>query len=300
MLTGAYGVSTADALGYGIVLQAVEIATAVVMGMPALLKEGLSWRDVRLRALHSTPVRLQPLPAGRVPALGRVGPTDHRLTQARRASGPAREDLRVADAWVYVLRCADGSLYTGWTVDLERRLAAHAAGTASRYTRSRLPVALAARWAKADRSAALREEARIKAPAARREAQPARRRSANDAARVITTSVARRSCGAVELRAEQLVARRRAPGPAWSSCAARLPDGRRATGRRPETPRRSPRARARGGQPSRRAGQSPSAAPHCARLPASDAARSDGRALAGRSVGVWLATTSTEPAQMLV
>ncbi|MCA9719578.1 MAG: GIY-YIG nuclease family protein [Myxococcales bacterium] len=44
---------------------------------------------------------------------------------------------------VYMLRCADGSLYTGITVDLERRLAAHAAGTASRYTRARRPVALA-------------------------------------------------------------------------------------------------------------------------------------------------------------
>ncbi len=65
VLAGAFGVGTADALGYGIVLQAVEIATAVVMGTPALLKEGLSWRDVRLRAMHSTPVRLQPLPGGR-------------------------------------------------------------------------------------------------------------------------------------------------------------------------------------------------------------------------------------------
>lgn len=64
--------------------------------------------------------------------------------------------------FVYMLRCADGSLYTGWTVDLDRRLAAHAAGTASRYTRSRLPVALAAVWPMPDRSAALREEARIK------------------------------------------------------------------------------------------------------------------------------------------
>ena len=44
-------------------LQAVEIATAVVMGTPALLKEGLSWRDVRMRALHASPVRLDPLPA---------------------------------------------------------------------------------------------------------------------------------------------------------------------------------------------------------------------------------------------
>jgi putative endonuclease len=63
---------------------------------------------------------------------------------------------------VYLLRCADGSLYCGWTTDIERRLAAHRAGTASRYTRSRLPVELAAVIPVADRSAALREEARIK------------------------------------------------------------------------------------------------------------------------------------------
>jgi phosphatidylinositol alpha-mannosyltransferase len=62
VLAGAYGVGSADALGYGIILQAVEIATAVLMGMPALVKEGLSWRDVRLRALHSTPVRLPARP----------------------------------------------------------------------------------------------------------------------------------------------------------------------------------------------------------------------------------------------
>jgi putative endonuclease len=65
-------------------------------------------------------------------------------------------------AYVYLLRCADDSLYCGWTTDVERRLAAHDAGTASRYTRSRLPVALAAVITVADRSAALREEARIK------------------------------------------------------------------------------------------------------------------------------------------
>jgi len=63
VLTGAYGVSSADALGYGIILQAVEIATAVIMGAPALLKEGLSWRDVRLRALHTAPVQLSPQPS---------------------------------------------------------------------------------------------------------------------------------------------------------------------------------------------------------------------------------------------
>jgi putative endonuclease len=65
-------------------------------------------------------------------------------------------------ACVYLLRCADGSLYCGWTTDVQRRLAAHNSGTASRYTRSRRPVELAAVISVADRSAALREETRIK------------------------------------------------------------------------------------------------------------------------------------------
>jgi putative endonuclease len=65
--------------------------------------------------------------------------------------------------WVYLLRCADGTLYCGWTVDVEQRLAAHNAGRASRYTRSRLPVELAWSRSVADRTAAMREEARIKA-----------------------------------------------------------------------------------------------------------------------------------------
>ena len=65
-------------------------------------------------------------------------------------------------AYVYLLRCADGSLYCGWTTDVRRRLAAHRRGSASRYTRTRLPVELVAVIPVADRSAALREEARIK------------------------------------------------------------------------------------------------------------------------------------------
>ena len=68
----------------------------------------------------------------------------------------------VSDAWVYMLRCRDGSLYTGWTIDLERRLARHRAGKASRYTASRLPVELALAMPMVDRTAARREEARIK------------------------------------------------------------------------------------------------------------------------------------------
>ena len=66
------------------------------------------------------------------------------------------------EAWVYLLRCRDGSLYTGWTSDLQRRIARHAAGTASRYTASRRPVALVLALPMDSRTAARREEARIK------------------------------------------------------------------------------------------------------------------------------------------
>jgi len=64
--------------------------------------------------------------------------------------------------FIYILRCGDGSLYTGIAKDLDRRLAQHRAGRASRYTRAHLPVALA--WAREVRSwsLALREERRIK------------------------------------------------------------------------------------------------------------------------------------------
>ena len=63
---------------------------------------------------------------------------------------------------VYVLRCRDGSLYTGITNDLPRRLAAHAAGKAAKYTRSRLPVRLAHTEPQRSKSAALKREAAIK------------------------------------------------------------------------------------------------------------------------------------------
>ena len=64
--------------------------------------------------------------------------------------------------FVYVLRCADGSLYTGITNNLRRRFAAHRAGTASRYTRARLPVRLVYQERSRTRSAALKREAAIK------------------------------------------------------------------------------------------------------------------------------------------
>ncbi len=59
-------------VAYGVILQAVEVATAILMGMPALLREGMSWREVRLRAMHSTPIKLPPRGSGGS-ARGRAG-----------------------------------------------------------------------------------------------------------------------------------------------------------------------------------------------------------------------------------
>ena len=68
------------------------------------------------------------------------------------------------DPWfVYLLRCADGTLYSGITRDVNRRCQQHNAGIASQYTRSRLPVVVVYRENHASRSLALRREAAIKA-----------------------------------------------------------------------------------------------------------------------------------------
>ena len=66
-------------------------------------------------------------------------------------------------AWyVYMLRCGDDSLYTGYTDDVQRRLKTHQSGKGAKYTRSRLPVTLAYQESLPDKSAALRREAAIK------------------------------------------------------------------------------------------------------------------------------------------
>jgi predicted GIY-YIG superfamily endonuclease len=71
---------------------------------------------------------------------------------------------RELDPWfVYLLRCADGSLYTGIAKDVNRRCRQHNGGTASRYTRSRRPTCLVYLEAQPSRSAALKREAAIKA-----------------------------------------------------------------------------------------------------------------------------------------
>lgn len=70
---------------------------------------------------------------------------------------------RRAGGWrLYILMCGDGSLYTGITNDLARRVAQHNRGTASRYTRSRLPVALVHQEPCRGRSGALRKEYAVK------------------------------------------------------------------------------------------------------------------------------------------
>jgi putative endonuclease len=68
----------------------------------------------------------------------------------------------VSDHWVYVLECADGTYYTGYTTDLERRISEHDAGDGARYTRGRTPVTLLYSERFASRSAAMAREYEIK------------------------------------------------------------------------------------------------------------------------------------------
>ena len=79
------------------------------------------------------------------------------MTEAERKAGSS------AVTWfVYILRCADDSLYTGITKDVSRRCEQHNGGTASRYTRSRLPVSLVYQEPQATQGLALKREAAIK------------------------------------------------------------------------------------------------------------------------------------------
>ena len=65
-------------------------------------------------------------------------------------------------AYTYLLRCADGTLYCGWTNDIEKRLAAHNSGKASKYTRSRLPAELVYLEVYETKQEAMSREAQIK------------------------------------------------------------------------------------------------------------------------------------------
>ena len=65
-------------------------------------------------------------------------------------------------AYTYILQCGDGTLYTGWTSDPEKRLAAHNAGTGSKYTRARLPVTMVYLEEHSTKENAMRREWQIK------------------------------------------------------------------------------------------------------------------------------------------
>ena len=65
-------------------------------------------------------------------------------------------------AFTYILECSDGTFYTGWTVDLEKRLQSHNAGKGSKYTRARLPVRLAHQESFSSRKEAMQREYEIK------------------------------------------------------------------------------------------------------------------------------------------
>ena len=87
-----------------------------------------------------------------------------RMLRRMQEKALAARDPGPTEPWfLYVVECRDGSLYTGVTKDLERRLAEHNAGSASRYTRTRLPVALRYHERCADRTAALVRECAVKA-----------------------------------------------------------------------------------------------------------------------------------------
>ncbi|MGZ4295160.1 MAG: lysylphosphatidylglycerol synthase transmembrane domain-containing protein, partial [Solirubrobacteraceae bacterium] len=62
VLHTGWHVGLGTGVAYGVILQAVEVSTAILMGTPALLKEGMSWREVRLRAMHAAPVKLPARP----------------------------------------------------------------------------------------------------------------------------------------------------------------------------------------------------------------------------------------------
>ena len=67
------------------------------------------------------------------------------------------------ECYTYILRCADGTLYTGWTNDLTKRVNAHNAGTGAKYTRARRPVELVYYEVFPTKEEAMKREAAIKA-----------------------------------------------------------------------------------------------------------------------------------------
>ena len=76
---------------------------------------------------------------------------------------PRQERPKIASCYCYILECSDGSFYTGWTLDTERRVKVHNAGRGARYTSSRRPVKLVYVEPQTDRASAMKRERAIKA-----------------------------------------------------------------------------------------------------------------------------------------
>jgi len=85
------------------------------------------------------------------------------LAGIKKKKKPSRQKEKNANAWsLYILKCSDGSFYTGITTDLDRRLKMHQTGKASRYTRTRGPVEMLYSETCGDRSSALIRECEVK------------------------------------------------------------------------------------------------------------------------------------------
>lgn len=91
-----------------------------------------------------------------------VGRLRYAASTRHRDEGKGMRTTNVGCWFVYILCCADGTFYTGITTDVSRRCRQHNAGTASRYTRCRLPTRLVYQESQPDRGTALRREAAIK------------------------------------------------------------------------------------------------------------------------------------------
>lgn len=112
----------------------------------------------------SRTVRSAAAPALFMRRLTKMGKCGYGLNENRGSARTPSENPDMAESWfVYILRCADGSLYTGITNDLNRRCQQHNEGKGARYTRSRCPVVLVYHEVMATKSQALRREAEIKA-----------------------------------------------------------------------------------------------------------------------------------------
>jgi phosphatidylinositol alpha-mannosyltransferase len=95
VLHAGWHVGFGTGVAYGVILQAVEVVTAILMGMPAILKEGMSWREIKMRAAHATPVKLAERATRRAPESGegqRPGPESGEARGPGSANGGGETD----------------------------------------------------------------------------------------------------------------------------------------------------------------------------------------------------------------